>query len=75
MTDFQERTSELAPGGGLSITSIVSFGLDAAGEVYILDLFGGEVFKIIGTAACGDGAVDPGEQCDDGSANGTSIVF
>lgn len=72
MTDFQERTSELAPGGGLSITSIVSFGTDADGEVYLLDLFGGEIFQIIGTPACGDGVVDAGEQCDDGSDNGTA---
>jgi glucose/arabinose dehydrogenase len=47
MTDFQERTAELAPGGGLDIASIVSFGRDAFGELYIMDLFGGEVFKIV----------------------------
>lgn len=41
------RTSELAPGGGLSITSISSFGEDALGEMYICDTFGGEVFKIL----------------------------
>lgn len=42
-----DRTSELAPGGGLSITSIVSFGEDANGEMYIVDENGGEVFKIV----------------------------
>jgi glucose/arabinose dehydrogenase len=47
ITQFQERTSELAPGGGLSITSISSFGEDARGELYIADLNGGEIFKIV----------------------------
>ncbi|HEY3296366.1 MAG TPA: PQQ-dependent sugar dehydrogenase [bacterium] len=47
VTDFQERTAELAPSGGLSITSISSFGQDALGELYICDLDGGEVFKIL----------------------------
>ncbi len=41
------RTAELAPGGGLSIASISSFGEDAQGELYLCDLNGGEVFKII----------------------------
>ncbi|HZW10792.1 MAG TPA: PQQ-dependent sugar dehydrogenase [Phycisphaerales bacterium] len=43
-TEFTERTDELDPVGG-SINSIVSFGEDAAGEVYICDL-GGEVFRV-----------------------------
>lgn len=42
-----ERTSELDPPGALSISSISSFGEDARGEIYICDLFGGEVFKIV----------------------------
>ncbi len=46
VSNFQTRTSELAP-PGFSITSISSFGEDNAGELYICDLFGGEVFKII----------------------------
>jgi glucose/arabinose dehydrogenase len=70
LSDFQERTTELAPGGGLSIASPVSFGKDAAGEMYICDMNGGEVFKII--KRCGNGVVDAGEQCDAGSANGGS---
>lgn len=41
------RTAELAPGGGLSIGSISSFGEDAGGELYICDLSGGQVFKIV----------------------------
>ncbi|MFQ5494843.1 MAG: IPTL-CTERM sorting domain-containing protein, partial [Phycisphaerae bacterium] len=44
---FQERTAELAPGGGLNISGVSSFGRDALGELYIVDLFDGEVFKII----------------------------
>ncbi len=50
VADFQERTSELAPGGGLDIRRISSFGRDAFGELYICDLAGGEVFKIIPAA-------------------------
>ncbi|MBI3817493.1 MAG: PQQ-dependent sugar dehydrogenase [Planctomycetes bacterium] len=47
MTNFQERTSQLAPGGGLSISGIPSFGEDAMGEMYIVDMSGGEIFKIV----------------------------
>lgn len=41
------RTATLNPGGGLSILDIVNFGEDAFGEIYICDLGGGEVFKIV----------------------------
>jgi cysteine-rich repeat protein len=45
------RTADLAPGGGLSIDNVTSFGEDARGEMYITDHgsggFDGEVFKII----------------------------
>jgi hypothetical protein len=40
------RENDLAPGGGLDISNIVSFGEDARGEIYILDR-DGEVFKIL----------------------------
>lgn len=46
LTEYTNRTVELAPGGGLVINSPVSFGEDAAGELYVCDL-GGEVFKIV----------------------------
>jgi glucose/arabinose dehydrogenase len=46
VTDTRDRTAELAPGGGLAINSITSFGEDARGEIYIVDR-GGEVFKIV----------------------------
>jgi glucose/arabinose dehydrogenase len=46
VTNPLDRTAELAPGGGLSIGSITSFGEDARGEVLIVD-GGGEIFKIV----------------------------
>jgi glucose/arabinose dehydrogenase len=48
LTDFQTRTSELTPPAGQgSIDFVSSFGEDGAGELYICDLSGGEVFKIV----------------------------
>ncbi len=47
VSEFQNRTAELAPVDGFSIASIGSFGEDAAGEMYICDLSGGEVFKVV----------------------------
>jgi len=44
--NIMERTAELDPPDALSIDSITSFGLDAEGEIYIVDR-GGEVFKIV----------------------------
>jgi hypothetical protein len=46
VTEFTERTSELAPVGGPAITGIMSFGEDATGEIYICG-GGGNVFKIV----------------------------
>jgi glucose/arabinose dehydrogenase len=46
-TEVTNRTVELAPGGGLTIEWISSFGEDANGELYVCDFYGGEVFKII----------------------------
>ncbi len=46
VTQLTTRTTELAPGGGLSIGSINSFGEDGRGEVYIVD-GGGELYKIL----------------------------
>jgi glucose/arabinose dehydrogenase len=54
LTEFTDRTAELAPGGGLSISSISSFGEDGFGELYIVDRDGttnGEVFKILPDAS------------------------
>jgi glucose/arabinose dehydrogenase len=47
VTQFTNRTAELAPGGGMSLNSIVSFGEDDNGEMYICDQGGGELYKII----------------------------
>ncbi len=47
--DFVDRTAELEPQGSDSIDTITSFGEDAAGELYIVDSSGGEIFKIIST--------------------------
>jgi len=47
IASFINRTTDLAPGGGLSIASVSSFGEDSRGEVYIVDRTGGEVFKIL----------------------------
>ncbi len=46
VNEFTDRTIELDPAGA-SITSISSFGEDANGEMYICDMNGGEIFKII----------------------------
>lgn len=46
VTDFTDRTSELAPGGGMTIDQPVAIGEDGAGELYIVDM-GGEIYKIV----------------------------
>jgi len=66
---FTNRTAELAPGGGLSITGITSFGEDDAGEMYICDQ-GGEVFKIVPGAItdCNANGVHDGCDIDAGTS-------
>lgn len=44
--NLTDRTADVAPGGGLSIDTITSFGEDARGELYVADQ-GGEIFKLI----------------------------
>jgi glucose/arabinose dehydrogenase len=50
-TNFTNQTATLAPGGGLAIGSITSFGTDGFGEVYIVDqgttATTGEIYKIV----------------------------
>jgi glucose/arabinose dehydrogenase len=54
--NFVDRTADLAPGGGLSISLITSFGEDAAGEIYIVkrgstSTATGEIYKIVPAAS------------------------
>lgn len=46
VTEFADRTDEIAPTGGGSIGSVSSFGEDANGELYICDL-GGELYRLL----------------------------
>ena len=69
VTEVTQRRGELTPPGGGSISNVTSFGEDASGELYICDLNGGEVFKIVlGAGGCGcdadfnvDGNTDQGD--------------
>jgi glucose/arabinose dehydrogenase len=49
VTNFTDRTTQLDPPGTATITSVSSFGEDAAGELYICSLGTGQVFKMIPT--------------------------
>ncbi|GJM24400.1 MAG: hypothetical protein DHS20C16_08150 [Phycisphaerae bacterium] len=63
VSEQTNRTSELGP-----LSSIVAFGEDGLGEMYIVA--GSSVHKIVPvdtTPVCGDGNQDPGEECDDGN--------
>ncbi len=60
-TEFTNRTAELVPDAG-TIDSIASFGEDARGNLYIVDL-GGEIFRILPEP------VIPGDLNDDGFVN------
>lgn len=74
VTNFKNRTAELAPGGGLSITSIVAFGQDGLGELYIVDFVDGELFKIVPDAPfddCNDNGVP--DQCEPDS-DGDGVI-
>jgi hypothetical protein len=46
ITDQRDRTAELAPGGGVTIGLITSFGEDGRGELYVVDR-DGDIFKIV----------------------------
>jgi glucose/arabinose dehydrogenase len=53
--NFQNLTAQLFPTstGGFTLRSASSLGEDAAGELYITDLVGGNVFKLVATGANG----------------------
>lgn len=81
LSDSTERTAELAPGGGLAIGSISSFGEDALGELYIIDYSDGEIYKIVPaepvepdcpTIGC---CLIPGDANEDGLTNVGDAVF
>ncbi len=58
VSDFTERTQELRPPRGQgSVDQIASFGEDALGNLYIVDL-GGEIFRIEAVPATGDVDLD-----------------
>jgi glucose/arabinose dehydrogenase len=52
VTDFTNRQSQLTP-PGLTVNNVAAFGEDAAGEIYMLDYNGGEVFKIVPVSPLG----------------------
>lgn len=60
VTEFQNRTESLTPEMG-TIGSISSFGEDADGNLYMTDLDGGEVFKLVCAA---NFAADFDSDCD-----------
>jgi hypothetical protein len=61
LTEYQNRTTQLAPGGGLSIASISSFAEDGVGELYIIErsATAGEVFKIVKHPLSGASVLPP----------------
>lgn len=70
VTGAADRTAELTPPEG-AIETIVSFGEDGAGELYIVSL-GGSIYKIVPRDpgnSCGNGVIEPGEECDDNNTN------
>ena len=67
-----DRAGELDPPGPATINSIVGFGEDANGEMYICDL-GGEVFKIVPVGAPGNCTQEPGDTNHDGAVNNFDI--
>ena len=47
VSDLTDHTNELEPEGSKTINSISSFGEDADGELYIVDIGDGEIYKIV----------------------------
>ena len=57
-TEVTNRTADLAPGGGLVLDDITSFGEDAFGELYITDR-DGEIWKILPDLPGGSDVTNP----------------
>jgi glucose/arabinose dehydrogenase len=73
VSDFTVRSPDLNSINGGSISWVASFGEDAYGEMYICDLFGGEVFAIIPQdptprTDCNENGIEDGREITDGSA-------
>jgi glucose/arabinose dehydrogenase len=65
LTELTERTTQLRPPTGQgTIASISSFGEDGLGELYICDLNGGEIFKIVPTPNTDCNANGRNDRCD-----------
>ena len=70
VSNFTDRTAEVVGTGG-PLSTISSFGEDAAGELYLCDAGGGRVYKIVSTTPALDcNANGVSDACDIG--NGTS---
>lgn len=81
VTNFTERTAELAFQGGAGVSGLASFGQDAYGEIYICSLFNGRVFKIVPVDGpfvdCNNNGIEDAAEILDGSAqdsNGNGIL-
>ena len=46
VTQFTNRTTELEPAGAPTINNVSSFGEDGSGELYIVDIGDGEIYRI-----------------------------
>jgi glucose/arabinose dehydrogenase len=69
ISNLANRTADLAPGPGMVINSITSFGEDANGELYIVDQ-GGQVYKVVPDAIvdCNGNSVHDGCDIDGGTS-------
>lgn len=80
ITELIDRTAELAPPPPQTLNVISSFGRDARGEIYMCDLTGWEVFKIVPAEpddvnhdGVPDGCRCPADFNADGATNSTDI--